>query len=60
MFTGTQKRRNFSKETALDSRLYYHRNLAGNTLSNSYSAVGLLKERALNRALGYHITHIAT
>lgn len=58
MYTGPQKRRNFSKEVGYETRGYQHRNFSGSGLFSSYSTVGLLKERSLNRSIVYSLPHI--
>lgn len=53
MFTGTQKRRNFSKELALENRPFYNKNHGASMMLSSYAGLGTLKERSINRPLGY-------
>lgn len=57
MYTGPQKRRNFSRELGYETRGYQHRNLSGNGLFSSYSTVGLLKERSVNRSIVYLLSY---
>lgn len=59
MFTGTQKRRNFSKELALENRPFYNKNHGASMMLNSYAGLGTLKERSINRPLGYDRWDIA-